>query len=116
MHRIVTIGAVAALAAGLGACSINVDETGITRYADYYGAGIDYDSRRIIIEQPVGDRDRAAALMNETIDGLRHAGCRTVSADSWRTLLVREGPDVKGMRVVAACPLDVPLLFDRAPA
>ena len=116
MHKAATIGAMAILAAGLGACSINVDETGITRYADYYGAGIDYDSRRIVIEQPAGDRDDAAALMNETIDGLRHAGCRTVSADSWHTLMEREGSDVKGMRVVATCPLDVPLIFNRAPA
>ncbi len=116
MHRIWTVGGVALVSAALGACSINVDENGITRYADYYGAGIDYDSRRIVIEQPAGDRDHAAALMNETIDGLRHAGCRTVSADSWHMLMEREGPDVKGMRVVATCPLDVPLFFERAPA
>lgn len=103
----------ALLAAGLSACSINVDETGITRYADYYGAGIDYDSRRIIIEQPAGDRDQAAAIMSDAIAGLRAAGCRTISADSWRRLAEREGRDVRGLRIIASCPLAVRLSFAR---
>lgn len=83
-----------------GGC-INVSETSVD--PSYYASGDDFDidRRRVVIEEPAPDRAGAAEAMEVLLDEIRAAGCRTISARSWREL---SGTDRHGLRVVASCP------------
>lgn len=96
-----------ALAALLTAGCINVSENGGEPYR--YTASDDFEvgDRRIVIEEPASDRTRAAATMEVLLDDVRAAGCKTISAQSWRGL---GDTDQRGIRVVASCPATAKLV------
>lgn len=95
--------AAAALALGTAACSIDVNDGGDWDRAHYTRGDLDYGERRIVVEKPVDSRSEASAALAAILDEGRAKGCKIVSADSWRTLDHRDGPDVKGPRVVMTC-------------
>lgn len=98
MHAMWPVPVLGALMAG--GC-INVSENSVE--PSYYASGDDFDidRRRIVIEEPASDRADAAEAMEALLDDVRAAGCKTISARSWREL---PGTDRRGIRVVASCP------------
>jgi len=90
----------------LGACSIDVNDT---------GPGYDHDDRHVrqsarlgerllVVYEPAVSREDARYAMEQTMDRMRAAGCSIVQAESWRRIAEIEGPDLRGARVSANCP------------
>lgn len=89
------------LAALPAAGCINVSETSVDPSYHARSDDFDLDRRRIVIEEPASERADAADAMELLLDDVRAAGCKTISARSWREL---PGSDRRGIRVVASCP------------
>lgn len=102
----------AALALGLGACSIDVDADGPTTMG--YTAAVDgplsdRGRRLVTIEQEVDNRRAGAEVIDSVLDRARAADCTAVLVDGYRTLAHSGSQTIRGVRLVLDCPDDIPL-------